>query len=354
MRPSYLLRRIRGRPVTNHLRRLRRHPRYQVRTSTAQAQMEIQPNNVEQKSENDQDPIPRSELVQAFKVAAVPMVAFGFMDNMIMIFAGDYIDNSIGFTFGLATLVAAGLGQCLSDTSGVIMGNSVESFAGERLRPPNVTAQQRMCGNFRMATTAGALIGVITGCLLGLVNLLFIDLERKERREKQRELDGIFELVMGKGPEVFECEAASLFVYDPEAQILWTKVSSTGHLIQVDIDQPSIVTHVYKTGEIINIIDENDPRVFREGSKGFVTKTMLAAPVHMEDDGTDKCVAVIEIMNKHTSEHFTDDDVHMLKVLTNHVGLFCKSFSFEECAREIEEQSRLTLLKNFFKGWANF
>ena len=50
----------------------------------------------------------------------------------------------------------------------------------------------------------------------------------------------------------------------------------------------------------------------------------------MEDDGTDKCVAVIEIMNKHTSEHFTDDDVtlrynivsqihikvHMLKVLT--------------------------------------
>ena len=50
---------------------------------------------------------------------------------------------------------------------------------------------------------------------------------------------------------------------------------------------------------------------------------------YMEDDGKDKCVAVIEIMNKHTSEQFTDDDVnlshgpvsqfkievHMLKVL---------------------------------------
>ena len=52
MRPSYLLRRMRGRPITNHLRRLRRHPRYQLRTCTAQAQMEIQPNNMEQNSEN--------------------------------------------------------------------------------------------------------------------------------------------------------------------------------------------------------------------------------------------------------------------------------------------------------------
>lgn len=317
-----------------------------MRRHTAQAHIE---NPELTQADVDKEPIiPQRELWQTFKVAAVPMVAFGFMDNTIMIYAGDYIDNSIGFTFGLATLVAAGFGQILSDSSGVLLGNTVETMAGSRLRPPNVTNAQRMSAQFRMYTTAGALIGVITGCILGLVNLLFIDLERKERREKQRELDGIFELVMGKGPEVFECEAASLFVYDPEAQILWTKVSSTGHLIQVPIDQKSVVTHVYKTGEIVHIKDEYDPRVYREGSHGFVTKTMLAAPVYMDEN----CVAVIEIMNKATMPEFTEDDIHMLKVLANHVGLFCKSFSFEECAREIEEQSRLTLLKDIFRGWA--
>jgi len=323
-----------------NVRRFTTHAQKERETSTDLGDSEQEP--------AEEPPVSRKQLIQAFKCAAVPMVAFGFMDNTIMIYAGDYIDNSIGFTFGLATLVAASFGQCLSDTSGVLSGSTIETIAGNKLKPPEVTIGQRMSTRFRVVTTAGAMLGVIFGCCLGLVNLLFIDLERKERREKQRELDGIFDLVMGKGPEVFECEAASLFVFDPDRRVLWTKVSSTGHMIEVPEDKPSVVTHVYKTGEIIEIKDEFDPRVYREGAAGFVTRTMLAAPVYMED----KCVAVIEIMNKVSSPHFTEDDLHMLKVLANHVGLFCKSFSFEECARDMEDKSRFSLLRNYFSGWA--
>ena len=37
---------------------------------------------------------------------AVPMVGFGFMDNIIMIQVGDLIDSTLGVTFGLATITA--------------------------------------------------------------------------------------------------------------------------------------------------------------------------------------------------------------------------------------------------------
>ena len=39
------------------------------------------------------------------------MIGFGFMDNLVMIQVGDYLDTTIGVTFGLATLTAAGFGQ---------------------------------------------------------------------------------------------------------------------------------------------------------------------------------------------------------------------------------------------------
>merc|ERR1712150_59033 len=272
-------------------------------------------------------------------------------DNTIMIHAGDWIDNSIGFTFGLATLVAAGFGQVLSDSSGVVFGNSLEAFCGRKinLTPPDVTPHQRNTLRFRMVTTGGALLGVIFGCILGLLNLLIIDLERKERREKQRELDGIFELVMSKGPEVFECEACSLFIYDPDEKVLWTKVSSTGYTVTVPMTKTGVCTSVFKSGETMVIEEEEDSLVSRDSEKesGFVTRNMLAAPVFMDD----KCIAVIEVMNKCDDRMFTEEDLSMLKVLCGHVGLFCSTFSYEEMSRDEEKNDagRLVQLKSWLK-----
>jgi hypothetical protein len=60
---------------------------------------------------------------------AIPMVGFGFMDNAIMILAGDAIDNSIGVTFGLSVLASAALGNLCSDVCGIGMSDVVESAA---------------------------------------------------------------------------------------------------------------------------------------------------------------------------------------------------------------------------------
>lgn len=201
------------------------------------------------------------------------------------------------------------------------------------MRPPNVTMEQRNSSRFRFIHTTGALIGVITGCLLGLINLLIIDLERKERRKRQAEIDQIFHLVMDKGPEMFECEAATLFLHDPVEDILWSKITTTKHMVQVPVSEPSVVSHVYKTGEIVEIRKETDSRVNRKASQDFKTRNMLAAPVYMDE----KCVAVIEVMNKHNAEAFSKDDVRLLKVLCDHVGMFCATFLYEEHARGMDE-----------------
>ena len=50
-------------------------------------------------------------------ISALPMVGFGFMDNFIMLLAGDFIDASLGFKLGLTTLCAAGLKATYSPTS---------------------------------------------------------------------------------------------------------------------------------------------------------------------------------------------------------------------------------------------
>ena len=46
-----------------------------------------------------------NQIRSIFLSAAIPMVGFGFMDNFVMITAGQAIDNTLGIRFGLATMV---------------------------------------------------------------------------------------------------------------------------------------------------------------------------------------------------------------------------------------------------------
>ena len=46
------------------------------------------------------------QLFQQARLAAIPMLGFGFMDNIIMIQAGDYIDTTFGAVLGISTLTA--------------------------------------------------------------------------------------------------------------------------------------------------------------------------------------------------------------------------------------------------------
>ena len=64
---------------------------------------------------------PRQYALLALK-SSLPFVAFGFVDNAIMITAGDAIEASIGVALSLSTMAAAGLGNLCSDVVGIAAG----------------------------------------------------------------------------------------------------------------------------------------------------------------------------------------------------------------------------------------
>ena len=141
--------------------------------------------------------------------SAIPMVGFGFMDNIIMIQAGDYIDQTLGVTLGISTLTAAACGNICSDVSGTLCGGAVESFVDSmRIERPVLTAAQLRMRVVRFATIGGAALGVVCGCLLGSTSLLFMDLEKAERLKRATELKTIFDSVLNGGRVVFP-EASS-------------------------------------------------------------------------------------------------------------------------------------------------
>lgn len=60
--------------------------------------------------------------------AAVPFVGFGFLDNAIMILAGDAIDASLGTRLGFSMMASAALGNIVSDVAGIGLGGVVRRF----------------------------------------------------------------------------------------------------------------------------------------------------------------------------------------------------------------------------------
>jgi hypothetical protein len=158
---------------------------------------------------------------------AVPMIGFGFMDNIIMIQAGDLIDNSIGVTLGLSTLTAAAIGQICSDFSGVCFGGGIEALA-MRLGLPHsgLSREQRRLRRVKLFGVAAAAIGVVLGCCLGMTSLLFMDLDKSERSKRQRQLQLIFNGIVKEGRENLQADNLILWLMEEDGIHAWTVASS--------------------------------------------------------------------------------------------------------------------------------
>ena len=120
------------------------------------------------------------------------MIRFGFMDNAIMILAGEIIELKIGAIFSISTMAAAAIGNLISDVAGVGMGSYVEKVARKiGFKEPNLSPEQVILGDWmcpsllirlftqmelrstQIASNAGAAFGVSLGCFLGMFPLLF-------------------------------------------------------------------------------------------------------------------------------------------------------------------------------------
>ncbi|KAH8339644.1 hypothetical protein KR067_005015 [Drosophila pandora] len=116
------------------------------------------------------------QLYSIFFVNAVPFIAFGFLDNFIMIIAGEYIEQSVGQVVTLSTMATAGLGNTISDIMGITLATYVENgcqILG--LKQPMLTPAQFELKSSKRATSFGRIMGITVGCLLGMCPLWFMN-----------------------------------------------------------------------------------------------------------------------------------------------------------------------------------
>lgn len=257
------------------------------------------------------------------------MVGFGFMDNLVMIQAGEAIDASIGVIFGFSTLTAAGLGQIVSDVAGFTMGGVVDA-AVVRLRVPHhhLTPDQLNLRVCRLYHTAGGCVGVVIGCLLGMSCLLFMDTDRADRAKKAKALQSIFESVMDEGHTLVQADRATLWMLDDAKGELWSRVATgVNGIIHVKSDA-GIAGACAQSGVVLNVPDAYcDTRFHRDvdTQTGYHTTSVLAVPVK-SDDG--QVMGVIQMINKKAEDGsnatFDDSDVKLVQVLASHVTAFIR------------------------------
>ena len=115
---------------------------------------------------------------------------FGFIDNFIMVIAGSQIDAQFGGVAGAmvgsgnAAMMAAGLGNTVSDAIGELASNTIEGAMDKiGLDAKAVTDEQVAAGPvwMRFLDKQASVIGIVVGCLVGIFPL-FLE-EEKEKDE---------------------------------------------------------------------------------------------------------------------------------------------------------------------------
>ncbi|XP_041359831.1 transmembrane protein 65-like [Gigantopelta aegis] len=118
--------------------------------------------------------------------SAIPFIGFGFLDNLLMIVAGEYIDAYLGVALGITTMAAAGLGNLISDVAGIGSASYVENIAARAgVRAPPLTPQQFTMKKTQRYSTLGKAVGVALGCFLGMFPLLFFHSKEEDETEKK-------------------------------------------------------------------------------------------------------------------------------------------------------------------------
>ncbi len=125
----------------------------------------------------------RKQLFQLSLLMGVPFIGFGFVDNAIMLVAGDVIDLTFGRMLGISTLAAAGLGNLISDVAGLGLGGYIEAYSAKiGFQDPKLTAKQMKSRSIRILQFLSTSIGIAIGCLLGMIPLLWMNTDDKYKR----------------------------------------------------------------------------------------------------------------------------------------------------------------------------
>jgi serine phosphatase RsbU (regulator of sigma subunit) len=132
---------------------------------------------------------------------------------------------------------------------------------------------------------------------------------------------------------ILGCERSSIWLHDPSAHQLWTKVALMTSEIRVP-DSAGIVGAAFQANHVLNIADPyNDPRFNPANDKrtGFRTRSILAAPM---GDMDGKPLGVIQGINRHDGP-FTADHQSLIQLLSDQAGVAIQRYRLQMAAMEI-------------------
>ncbi len=151
-------------------------------------------------------------------------------------------------------------------------------------------------------------------------------------------------------------EASSLLLVNPENNKLYFEIAlgSKGPDVQrfsLNMGE-GIAGWVaeHNTSLIVNDV-ENDERFFPDISRkiGFATNSILAVPMRIKD----KCVGVIEIINKQDASNFTNEDLQWMEIFATQAAIALQNArSYEKMKQEFSQL--LSRINNENKGMQNF
>jgi hypothetical protein len=142
---------------------------------------ELKRSEEDKKSSSSENESSGTSYAKLFIFAAISFIPFGFLDNLIMIIAGENIERTFGNAFAISTMASAALGNTVSDVIGILAQGPIESW----LLRIFVFASPFRATSFlaRLFIVCGRIVGITVGCLLGMFPLLFYsDDEDKEAK----------------------------------------------------------------------------------------------------------------------------------------------------------------------------
>ena len=119
--------------------------------------------------------VPMAALLLIAFEAGLPFVGFGFLDNAVMIVAGDMIDQSLGMWLHCSVMASAAMGNICSGFMGMQVHGLIEKVVHKlNLPTPVLSEEQRNSQRVFIAGHAGGTFGIALGLTLGMLPLLFI------------------------------------------------------------------------------------------------------------------------------------------------------------------------------------
>jgi uncharacterized ferredoxin-like protein len=231
------------------------------------------------------------------------MVGFGIMDQTVMLHAGHAIDCTLGVTFGLSTLTAAAFGQVCSDASGVLFGNTLEQLASRVGLPRSgLETAQRSLPIVQRTKFIGALLGVIFGCMIGLLNLLIIDTDRSSTLKlrafnEEQEFEFLVE-----ASNAIRKDATALTVTGPDVDGILASMTAALALRGCSLIELHAKRKV--SGLSIAEIEQDGVVVSQQDADGSTTSDIPTALMGVQD--------VFYVVDRNTGEPFEDDELHDL------------------------------------------